>query len=98
MTWLENEPLAEDVHTETTSVRLPDLLLISEVAAYLRRSERTIRRLIGKGAIPSATLGGTTYIPAAALIAYIDTEIQRAIDGKHTRGDPARTPSGRRGR
>lgn len=64
---------------------LPGLMLISEVASYLRKTERTIRRWIAAGQVPAVRIGGATYIREADLLALIDAEITAALPASRAR-------------
>jgi excisionase family DNA binding protein len=48
-------------------------LLVREVATLVRRSERTVRRWIADGTLPSVKIGGTRLVAIA--------ELQRLLSG-----------------
>ena len=47
--------------------RTPEILDVGEVAAILRRSQRTVRRLCASGELPAVKLGGTWLVNARGL-------------------------------
>ena len=85
MAWIEDAHPADEVDDAPQSDGLPGLLRVSEVAAYLRKSRRSITRMIARGELPCIRFGGTLYIPEAALISQIDAQIMERLDGKRRR-------------
>ena len=61
---------------------LPDVLYVSDVARFLRLSERAVRHYIDKGVIRHRKLGGRIIIPKSALEAFVmeDTAHGSAIN------------------
>ena len=53
--------------SDTDNAGHSDLLTVAETAARLGKSERTIRRYISAGRLPTVDLGGRVYIQGAAL-------------------------------
>jgi excisionase family DNA binding protein len=51
---------------------LPEILTIDEVAAYLRYSRKTIRRMIDDGRLAGVMLGRSWRIPKQALAALLE--------------------------
>lgn len=49
----------------------PDLLTVKHLEVILEQSEKTIRKLIAEGALPSVTIGARVYVPKARLIEYV---------------------------
>ena len=58
---------------------LPDVLYVSDVARFLRLSERAVRHYIAIGAIRHRKLGGRIIIPKSALEAFV-TEVEKGGD------------------
>lgn len=79
---LEDELPAPGIDDAPLLDRLPGLLLVSEVAAYLRKSPRSVTRMIARGELPCTRFGGTPYIPEAALVARLDTQIIDRLGSK----------------
>ena len=50
---------------------LPDVLYVSDVARFLRLSERAVRHYIDIGVIRLRKLGGRIIIPKSALEAFV---------------------------
>ena len=84
MPWLEPE---QDLPSEPEPVppALPRLLLLSEVAQWLRKSERTVHRLIAANEIPAVVFGGTRYVREQDILAVIDTQIAARLGSDHGR-------------
>lgn len=61
---------------------LPDVLYVSDVARFLRLSERAVRHYIDIGVIRHRKLGGRIIIPKSALEAFVteDTTHDSAIN------------------
>jgi len=55
---------------------LPDVLYVSDVARFLRLSERAVRHYIDIGVIRHRKLGGRIIIPKSALEAFV-TEVEK---------------------
>ena len=53
-----------------------ELLRIEEVAQRLRASEKTVRRRIAEGRIPSFKEGGRIFVLESALEAYLEKQIR----------------------
>ena len=45
-----------------------DLLTVKELEVILDQSEKTVRKLIADGELPSVTIGARVYVPKARLI------------------------------
>lgn len=56
---------------------MPDLLNPKQVAEYLQLSQRTIYRLLERGAIPAVKVGGQWRFRQAAVDAWLDESMQR---------------------
>jgi excisionase family DNA binding protein len=90
MPWVDNDLQDEDVAAGSAAgdrqpTPLPGLLFVSEVAVYLRKSERTIRRWIEAGHLPAVRLGPETYIREADLIGLIDVQVTASIGRRRVR-------------
>lgn len=66
-------------------------LTIEETPAALRVSERTVRRWIARGVLPSRTIDRTVRIPAAT-VRPAPIEKRRPPHGRPPRGKPAGEP------
>ena len=53
---------------------------IREVATYLKVSERTVQRIIGRGDLRAYTVGGQRRIPPTALQRYLDSSVLDNLD------------------
>ncbi len=51
----------------------PDILRISDLAAYLRVSKSTVQRYLKKGFIPYSKIGNIIYIKKDDVIAFIES-------------------------
>lgn len=63
-----------------------EILVIDEVAAYLKASKRTVYRLASSGKIPAFKLGGTWRFRRAELDQWIASQIGKATDSADERG------------
>lgn len=54
-----------------------DLMTISEVANYLRITERTVREMIKRGELPAAKLAKSYRIKRADVEKLLDTQVQQ---------------------
>lgn len=61
-----------DPHLSKTSESANSHLTVQEVAAQLRVSERTVRRLISRGQLQVVRIGRSVRITPAALVAMIE--------------------------
>ncbi len=62
-----------------------ELLTVAQTAQYLQLSEKTIRRMIGKGVLPAAKLGNRTWrIKPSDLDEYINNSCLNKISGCKT--------------
>jgi excisionase family DNA binding protein len=66
------EPVAHAAEPQTPAVITDDLLTTSEVARYLRVSDRTVSRLIRKGQLPASRIGRAVRIRHADLLDMLD--------------------------
>lgn len=49
----------------------PDLLTVRHLEVLLGQSEKTVRKLIADGELPSVTIGARVYVPKARLIEHV---------------------------
>ena len=70
--YLSDRPQPVEVHlSEGDSVMFSgfrDLLTVKELEVILDQSEKTVRKLIADGELPSVTIGARVYVPKARLI------------------------------
>jgi excisionase family DNA binding protein len=90
MPWVDNDLQDENVAAGSAAgdrqpTPLPGLRFVSEVAVYLRKSERIVRRWIEAGHLPAVRLGPETYIREADLRGLIDAQITAAIGRRQVR-------------
>lgn len=52
----------------TTDILLPDLLVVEDLARWLRRSPAHCRRLLREGVLPGTKLSGRWYVERGALL------------------------------
>ncbi len=63
---------------------LPDLpYTLKEVAAMLRKSVKTVRRLISDGHLLSLKIGGSRHVLASELQKYLDRQIAKGKGESH---------------
>lgn len=59
---------------------MPNFMTVQETADYLRVSKPTIQNLIADGKLPAVKLGPhSTRVPAAALTAFLERQINGAV-------------------
>lgn len=70
--YLSDRPQPVEVHlSEGDSIMFAgfrDLLTVKELEVILDQSEKTVRKLIADGELPSVTIGARVYVPKARLI------------------------------
>lgn len=70
--YLSDSPQPVEVHlSEGDSIMFAgfrDLLTVKELEVILDQSEKTVRKLIADGELPSVTIGARVYVPKARLI------------------------------
>lgn len=73
--YLADRPQPVEVHlSEGDSILFagfPDLLTVRHLEVLLGQSERTVRKLLSDGTLPSVRLGERVYCPKARLIEYV---------------------------
>lgn len=73
--YLSDRPQPIEVHLSKEDSAMfsssPDLLDVLHLRVLLGQSEKTIRKLIADGELPSCTIGERVYVPKARLIEYV---------------------------
>lgn len=59
----------------SSSIRLPRLLAVKDVAAELKLSPKTIRRLIKRGELRAHHLGRQLRVPEHEVVAYLNKNL-----------------------
>jgi excisionase family DNA binding protein len=65
------------------TAKTPRLLSVQAVAAYLDMSEKTVRRLLAKGDLPSHRIGRLLRISEADLQAFLLTHRGQATEAEY---------------
>lgn len=80
--YLSDRPQPVEVHLSKEDSAMfassPDLLDVLHLRVLLGQSEKTIRKLIAEGELPSCTIGERVYVPKARLIEYIVAQCEGA--------------------
>ena len=79
------------------SVGSSEILIIKQVAAYLKVTERTIYRLAAARKIPAFKVGGTWRFSQADIDRWISQQSAPAAPGEGMRGSKARKTASHRG-
>jgi len=58
-------------------------ITLEEAAEMLRKSVKTVRRLINQGHIPSFKIGGTRHVLASEVLKYIQRQIAKGKGLSH---------------
>lgn len=58
---------------------LPELLTVREAADLLAVSEKTVYRLARSGQLPHVRLGASVRVPRAALLRWVDVQVERSL-------------------
>lgn len=80
------------------SVGSSEILIIKQVAAYLKVTERTIYRLAAARKIPAFKVGGTWRFSQADIDRWISQQSAPAAPAERMRGSKSRKTPSRRGR
>ena len=70
--YAKREPEAHAATPQDAEVATDDLLTRTEVAQYLRVSDRTVSRLIGTGQLPASRIGRAVRIRQSDLLEMLD--------------------------
>ena len=77
--YLYDQPQQVELHLSREDSALfagfPDLLTVKHLEVILEQSEKTVRKMIADGVLPSATFGSRVYVPKAKLIEHIAAQI-----------------------
>lgn len=73
--YLADRPQPVEVHlSEGDSIMFagfPDLLTVQHLEVLLGQCEKTVRKLMAEGELPSVTIGARVYVPKARLIEHV---------------------------
>ncbi|ADU51839.1 DNA binding domain protein, excisionase family [Thermaerobacter marianensis DSM 12885] len=61
------------------NVKVPEVMTVSEAAAYLRVDERTVRRLLREGRLPGRKVGRQWRLHKVALDRFLDGEEEAQV-------------------
>lgn len=73
--YLSDNPPAVEVHLSREDSELfawaPDLLTVKHLEVILDQSEKTVRKLIDDGVLPSVRIGERIFVPKFKLVEYV---------------------------
>lgn len=80
--YLSDRPQPVEVHLSegdsTMFAGYPDLLDVLHLRVILGQSEKTVRKLLADGTLPSVRIGERVYCPKARLIEYVVSQCGEA--------------------
>lgn len=83
MVEIELNELIEKYDATTSKVgnkRVPSVLKLSEVAFFLRKSVRTVRRYIDEGKISSVKLCGSVFVETKEFVDFVRRQKEKNFD------------------